>query len=507
MNVGRENMRETILEVKNVSKRFPGVLALDKVNFVLGKGEVHSLIGENGAGKSTLMKILLGVYKPDSGEIFYKGEKRNFTGPHDALTSGICMIHQEVSLIPTIDVAENIWIGREKRFLRGGLIDTKLRRKQAQELLDKWGIKLDIKKRVSTMSMAEMQLVEIARALSYDPEVIIMDEPTSSLAEAEITVLYSIIRRLSKSGVSVVFISHKLEEIFEISEKVTVFRDGKFIGTKDVNDITMNQLISMIVGREVDKVFERTSGEIGEELLRVEGLTRKGVFSSIDFNLHKGEIIGFSGLVGAGRTEIARAIFGADKIDSGKIFINGKAVEINSPKMAVNNKIAMVSEDRLHEGIFANLSTGLNITMVAIYKILSRMRFLSSGKERRISNEMIKRLNVKVSTASQPIRLLSGGNQQKAIIARWLLSDPEILILDEPTRGIDVGSKSEIYKLISDLADRGLGIILISSEMPELLNLSDRIYVIRDGRIVSEYTHKEADQEKLIKDAFGTVEQ
>ncbi|MDR1706544.1 MAG: sugar ABC transporter ATP-binding protein [Prevotella sp.] len=491
--------------MKDISKRFPGVQALDKVSFELKQGEVHALIGENGSGKSTLMKTLIGLYHADAGQIFLKGEEVFFRNPADALKHRISMIHQEICLVPTLSVAENIWLGREEKFTQGGIINKKQRDKLTQNLLHELNMDLDPNTIVKSISVANMQLVEIARAISCEAEIIIMDEPTSALAEKEIEVLYKIVNKLKNSGVTIVFISHKLEEIFNICDRVTILRDGKYIGTKLCSEIDLEHLVHMIVGYELSELFPKEQIEIGDVILEVKGISDGKVLNDVSFNLRKGEILGVWGLMGAGRTEIMRTIFGIDKAKSktgGTILLHGKRVRINSPSHAIKVGFGMVTEDRLHTGIFANMSVLKNITLC---KLSSFMKFglLSKKIEMEQGTNAAKNYNVKAGSMNQPIGSLSGGNQQKVILARWLMLKPDILILDEPTRGIDVGSKSEIHKQIGQLVKEGISIILVSSEMPEVLGISDRILVIREGRVAAEYDTKIATKEQLIKSAFG----
>ncbi len=496
---------EVILRMEHITKVFPGVRALDDVRLELHKGEVHALIGENGAGKSTLMKILLGLYPSDGGTITYKGREVSYSSPVEALAAGISMIHQEISLVPTMDVAENIWLGREKRFRKLGVLDVKARYRATSELLERLGIKLNPRARVQRLSIAQMQLVEIARAVSYDADIIIMDEPTSALTDTEVELLYRIIRDLSAGGVGIIFISHKLEELFEVCDRVTVFRDGKYIGAHDCASLTKPDLINMIVGRQMTDMFPKQKANIGEVVLRAEHLKSAGVLNDVSFEVRAGEILGFAGLMGAGRTEIMRAIFGIDKLDSGRVILDGRALHIRRPEDAVRQGIAMVTEDRLRMGSIHALSVMANATIAVFYRLCNRLGFYRKADEARMFEDARHRLAIKCSSRKQPISQLSGGNQQKAIIARWLLTNPRVLILDEPTRGIDVGSKSEIHRLISGLAAEGLAIILISSEMPEILGMSDRILVVREGRIVHEAMREGATQENLISHAFGVA--
>lgn len=498
-------MQETILEMRNIVKVFAGVHALNGVQFKLNKGEIHALIGENGAGKSTLMKILLGVHKADEGEIYLRGEKVCFHSPSEALKNGISMIYQEISLVPEMDVAENIWLGREKLFMTAGMISRKKRMEATQKLLCELGIDLKPNAYVKDISIAQAQLVELARAVSYNSDIIIMDEPTSALTTKEVEILYSIVRKLAQEGKSIVFISHKLEEIYEICTKVTVLRDGTYVATENSEDLPMDKLISLIVGRKQDKVYEKANYAKEKVLLEVQNLGCEGVFSDVSFQIHEGEVLGFSGLMGAGRTEIMEALFGLRKLTSGKVILDGQEVHIKSPKDAVALGIGMLTEDRLRSGAIHTLSVMQNATIVELPKLASKLGVYSHKKEENFFEDAAKTFEVKYGKPTDRIGTLSGGNQQKVLFARWLSTNPRILILDEPTRGIDVGTKGEIYKLIEKLASQGMTILLVSSEMPELLSLSDRINVVREGRIVYTCSREEATQETLIAHAFGVV--
>lgn len=499
-------MSEMILNMKGIVKVFGGVHALSGVEFDLKEGEIHALIGENGAGKSTLMKILLGLYQADAGEIILKGKKVKFKSPAEALKSGISMIHQEISLVPEMDVSENIWLGREKKFRKNGLISKKQMTMETNKLLEKLDIQIDSSKRINELSVANMQLIELARAVSYESDIIIMDEPTSALTNKEIEILYRIVRQLSSQGTAIIFISHKLEEIYEICERVTVLRDGTFVATKKSVDIPMEQLIAMIVGRNNSQAFVKDCYTKDEVILEVKNLTKKGVFKDINFEVRKGEVLGFSGLMGAGRTEIMEAVFGMNPADSGEIYYKGEKIENKTPAQAVKHKIGMVTEDRLRTGAIATLSVMKNETLVALNSLANTVQMYSHKTEKEFFERSANEFDVKYSSPNELIGQLSGGNQQKVIFARWLSTKPEVLILDEPTRGIDVGSKNEIYRLISKLAEQGMAILLVSSEMPELLALSDRIHVVREGQIVLSCTQKEATQVKLISYAFGVQE-
>lgn len=497
---------EELLRLEGITKYFPGVTALDNVKLDIRKGEVHALIGENGAGKSTLMKIILGIYPPNAGTIYYKGKAVHFASPTDALDAGISMIHQEISLVQTLSVAENIWLGRESKFSRCGFMNLKARSKATKQLLHDIGLEhLKPEETVKNLSVANMQLVEIARAVSYNSDLIIMDEPTSALTSVEIDLLYKIIRGLSAKGVSIIFISHKLEEIFEVCQRVTVFRDGQYITTKNCSEINQDELIKYIIGRELNDMFPKLPAEIGPPVLEVRNFSGKA-FQNVSFQVRAGEILGFSGLVGAGRSEIMRAVFGIDPHTGGEVLIDGKAVSIRDTKEAVNCGIGMITEDRLRMGAIHCLSVLANTTISYFDKICNKLGFYRPAKENEAFQSIANKVSIKYSSLKEPISQLSGGNQQKVIISRWLLTNPKVLILDEPTRGIDVGSKSEIHRLISTLAQNGMAIILISSEMPEILGMCDRICVVRGGQIVHECMRENATQEILIQHAFGVKE-
>lgn len=494
---------EILLSVNKVSKSFPGVKALREVDFYVKKGEVHALIGENGAGKSTLMKIILGKYSMTSGSMTFKGKPYRPASPHDALSQGVSMIHQEISLVPTLSVAENIWIGREQRFSRvKGFYNKQAQRMAAADILRQLGLNLDPDAEVARLSVAEMQMVEIARAVSYDADIVIMDEPTSALTSAEIDKLYEIIADLKRRGKSVIFISHKLEEIFRICDSITVFRDGQFIARHDAAEITQSQLVSLMVGREMKDVYPKTKVSIGPPVLEVKRFNRAGKFSDVNFTVHAGEILGFAGLVGSGRTEMMQALFGIDPKDSGEVYVHGKRVEICNSTQAIRHKLSMVTEDRLRRGAIHLLPVQYN-TSIAYLPGICRKGFINKAQEVEDCTDMVRKLSVKTPSLQTEMTLLSGGNQQKVIIGKWLLTEPDVLILDEPTRGIDVGAKAEIYRLIGQLASQGKAIIMISSELPELMGISDRIHVVKGGRIVAEYSRSEFDSEKIMMSAFG----
>lgn len=494
---------DIILQMKHITKRFPGVTALDDAALELRRGEVHAVIGENGAGKSTLMKVLLGLYHADEGSIVYNGKQVRFHGPADALHAGISMIHQEISLVAPMSVAENIWLGRENLFLKMGLLNRKARIERTHRLLESLDIHVNPEAVVSSLSVAQMQLVEIARAVSYEPQIIIMDEPTSALTSTEVQLLYGIIRKLSADGITIVFISHKLDEIFELCQRVSVYRDGRYIATRDCDQLLMDELIEMIAGRKLDQMFPKMKAEIGDVVLKVSHYCKEGVFHDINFEVRRGEILGISGLMGAGRTEILRAVFGIDSHDAGELFLEGERISVHSPEDAVRHGIGMVTEDRLRLGAIHTMGVLENTTMAAFQKVCNRFGMFRPKNELALFDSVKDKVMVKYSSPHQLVGQLSGGNQQKVIIARWLLTDSKVLIFDEPTRGIDVGAKSEIHRLISQLACDGMAVIMISSEMPEIMGMSDRILVVRDGRIVYETPRETATQERLMAEAFG----
>lgn len=495
--------QETVLEVRALSKSFLGVKALDKVDLLGKRGEVHSVIGENGAGKSTMMNLILGDLQKDEGTIILKGKEVHFKSPAEAIASGISMIHQEISLIPTLTVAENIWLHREDRFMKAFLIDNKARLEETKKLLgDKLNIDINPNELVGNLTVAQCQLVELARAVSCDSDIIIMDEPTSSLSDKEVNILFDVIRALKAEGTAIIFITHKIEELLGICDRVSVYRDGHYIGTRDCAETTRDELISMIIGRELTEQYPVIDASKGEVVLEVKNLCGAD-YTNISFHVKAGEIIGFSGLVGAGRSEIMRGIFGIDHCLSGEIWLNGEKVNIRSPKDAVNLGMAMVTEDRRDYGIIKTASVKDNMSLAALSKFCSKIGIIKRGIEEKAVSEMIHDMTVKVANKDMLITSLSGGNQQKAIIGRWLMTAPKVLILDEPTRGIDVGAKSEIYSIIGELAKQGMAIILVSSEMPEILGMSDRIFVIRNGKIAAECAREEATQELLGKHALG----
>lgn len=494
---------EYILEMTNISKEFPGVKALDNVTLKVKKGTVHALVGENGAGKSTLMKCLFGIYHPDQGEIILEGKHVHISEPKVAINHGISMIHQELQPVLQRNVMENIWLGRfpRKRYGLFKFVDHKEMFERTQKLMEELEIDIFPTTIVGKMSISKIQLMEIAKAISYNSKIIIMDEPTSSLTENEVEHLFRIIQKLKTRGVSIIYISHKIDEIFRIADEVTIMRDGKIVGTWQVNELSSDIVISKMVGRELTNRFPPKNNKPGDVILKIENLTSSmpNSFKNVSFELRKGEILGIAGLVGAQRTEVIEAIFGLRSIKSGKIYINGQEVCIHSPVDAKKYKIALLTEDRRLTGIFPELSVLENTTIASLWKFLKWYYLLNDKKRIEEVEKYIKLLRIKTPTSRVQIKNLSGGNQQKVLFARWLLTEPEILLLDEPTRGIDVGAKYEIYTIIAELARQGKGIIMISSEMPEILGMADRILVMCEGRVSGIIDGKEATQENIMR--------
>lgn len=486
-----------VLELRNIVKLFPGVRALDGMSFKARPGAVHVLCGENGAGKSTLMKVISGEYQAEQGEVIYKGKVLGKRSILETMQMGISMIHQEMNPIEGMTIAENIYLGREPQRIKG-FVDYKKMNSDTQKLLDSMNIPYKATQKMGEISIAGQQQVEIAKAISTNANVIIMDEPTSAIADAEVETLFGQIARLKKQGVAILYITHKMDEIFRIADDVTIIRDGMWIETKAASELTVDEIITQMVGRKVENLFPAPHTEVGNVALEVRSLGSKGVFQDISFKVRRGEIVGFSGLVGAGRSEVMRAVFGLDSHDAGQIFVDGQEVKIKCSGDGIKCGIAMVTEDRRAEGIIPIRSVRENISL-AFIDHMARIKLVNKKEELEKTDEQIKKLRVKVSSPKQEIRTLSGGNQQKAILAKWLLGDTKILILDEPTRGIDVGSKAEIHKLMCECAESGMAVIMISSELPEVLGMSDRVIVMKEGRITGELKREEATQESVMK--------
>ncbi len=486
--------------MQHIRKTFPGVIALDDVSFALRAGEVHILLGENGAGKSTLMKILSGAYQKSDGEIRLNGQVVEIKSPKHARGLGIGIIYQELNLVPQLSAAENIFLGREP--MRFGLIDRSQMEQEASQLLHELGIAIDVRRPVRELSIAAQQMVEVAKAISLNARILIMDEPTSALTEREISELFARIRQLKATGVSIVYISHRMEELFAIGDRVTVLRDGKNVGTYNIADVTKAELIRLMANRELTNQFPKVRAAKGAEALRVEHLNRNGVLKDISFTLYRGEVLGIAGLLGSGRTELARAIFGADKIDSGQIYRNGQLQPIHSPQQAIQCGIGFLTEDRKTQGLVLALSVKDNICLPSVEKF-SRFGLVNGNEENRAAQSYVNELRIKTPSIRQLAVNLSGGNQQKVVLGKWLCSQAEIFIFDEPTRGIDVGSKAEIYELINQLTANGVAVLMISSELPEILGMSDRILVMHQGCINGEFAAEDATQEKILRCALG----
>lgn len=489
---------EVVLRLKNITKTFPGVKALDNVHFEVRKGTVHGLMGENGAGKSTLMKIIIGIFQPDSGDIEYKGKPLHINNTADALNAGISMIHQELSPIPEMTVAENIFLGREPR--RFGIVNEARLYEQTEKLLRDLEIHINPHTKMKDLSTAYIQMVEIAKAISYDSDLIIMDEPTSAITDREVAQLFKMIKHLKEKGVAIIYITHKMDEVFEITDECTIFRDGHYVGNEQSENLTSQDLITMMVGREVNQIFPKDNhNNFGDVILEVKNLSCKGKFENVSFQVRRGEILGFAGLMGAGRSEVMETIFGMTPKTSGDIYIQGKKVEINSPKHAINHGIGFLTEDRKRTGLFLPLSVADNTIMSDLKTYDNKVKLLDEKRINHNCESQREILKIKTPSIQQIINNLSGGNQQKVLIARWLLMDPDILIIDEPTRGIDVGAKSEIHKIMSELSKNGKAIIMVSSELPEVMGMSDRIMVMHEGKLTGEVAGIEATQEKIME--------
>jgi len=493
-----------MIKLEKISKRFPGVLALDEVKLAVGVGEIHALLGENGAGKSTLLKILSGAQPADEGTIHINGKKVRFQTPHDAQDAGIATIYQEFTLFPALSVADNIFAGRELR--KHGFVDHRAMRRDASAIIQRLGLDIDPQKKASSLSVGEQQLVEIARALSMDAQLIIMDEPTAALSRREIDQLVVIMRDLRSRGVSIVMVTHRLNEVFEVCDRYTVLRDGKYIESGDVAKVDEEHIIKTMVGRSMQSLFERRNGATpGETALEVRNLSSSSSLASasvhltdISMNVRAGEIVGLAGLVGAGRTDFARILFGENLGITGEILVDGKPVKINSPRDAIRNRIALVPEDRKQQGLFLDLPCKDNVTISNLERI-SRKGIISQGKEMTLVNSYVQEMAVKLADIKQPIKSLSGGNQQKLLLARWMATNPKILIVDEPTRGVDIGAKVEVHRLLFEMAERGVAVIVISSELPEVMSVSDRIYTFCEGYLTGEVPGSDCSEEMLMR--------
>ena len=493
-----------LLRMVNIDKSFPGVQALRAVNLNVGPGEVHALVGENGAGKSTLMKCLIGLYPPNGGEIFFDGKKIENYNTAQALNMGISMIHQELSPILYRPIMENLWLGREP-VNRLGLVDYKKMYQKSLDFLKEIDLNEDPRTLMVNLTVAKMQMVEIAKAISYNAKLIIMDEPSSALTEKEEAQLFKIIRKLKSAGTSIIYISHRLSEIISIADKVTVMRDGKDVGTENIDDVTLDQIITMMIGRTMNEMYPKIKTDIGETILEVKNLSHKKYFQNVSFEVHKGEIFGISGLIGAGRTEVIETIFGIRPKLSGEIRVNGKIVENNTPNDSINHRMGFLTEDRRGNGIFAVLGIDLNMAIPNYDKFLTKLGFINEKAVTESCEDYVDKILIKTPSLEQKIQNLSGGNQQKVLLARWLMTEPDILFLDEPTRGIDVGAKAEIYKLMTMLAAEGKCIVMVSSELPEVLGMSDRIMVMHEGKVTGILNNgPEVTQEVVMRYATGT---
>ncbi|WP_301171951.1 sugar ABC transporter ATP-binding protein [Brevibacillus nitrificans] len=495
-------MSAYLLEMKGINKSFPGVKVLSDVQLNLKSGELVALMGENGAGKSTLMKILGGIYERDAGTIIVKGETLEKMTPDIASSRGIAIIHQEMNLIPHLSVMENIFLGREYTYGKSGFVNWRKMRQETKRWLDQLAIKLDPDTLVGDLSVGQQQMIEIAKALSMQADILVLDEPTAALTNREIDALFDMIASLKEKGVGMIYISHRMEEIFQVSDRITVLRDGQYVGTVETAETNLDELVKMMVGREITDRFPKVEVQLGGERLRVENLNVKDKLSNISFSIKSGEIVGVAGLMGAGRTEMAKALFGLEKVREGQILVDGKPVRVTRPIDAISAGIALVTEDRKEEGLVLSLSVRENISLPNLQKV-SSLGVMKPSQEQVLSNDAIQRLFIKTAGGEQIVGSLSGGNQQKVVIGKWLAKKPKILILDEPTRGVDIGAKKEIYDIMNRLAQDGVAILMISSELPEVLGMSDRVLVMHEGRITGEFTREEATQEMIMRAATG----
>ena len=494
--------RAPVLALHGISKRFDATQALDGVSLTLYPGEVHALLGENGAGKSTLIKIVTGIYAPDAGTIAIAGEPVTLHSSADAQRHGLAAIYQEPAIFPDLNVAENVFIGHRQR---GPLVRWRTMYRDAEAILATLDVRLDPRTPASGLTVAAQQAVEIAKAISLDVRVLIMDEPTAALSAHEVERLFRQVRQLAASGVAVLFISHRLEEVFEIADRVTVLRDGRLISSRPRAEVTPQSAIRDMVGRDMSDFFARTEHAPGDPILRVEGLSREGAFSGVGFELRRGEVLGFAGLVGAGRTDVGLALFGIAPADEGRVELDGRSLAVRSPRQAMRHGLAYLSEDRRQLGLSLPQSVTANITLATLRRYVSRLRLLDAGAERAVADDFRRKLNIRTPSLDTPVEQLSGGNQQKTMLAKWLNTRPSVLILDEPTRGIDVGAKAEVHQIVDSLARSGMGIILISSDLPEVLAMSDRVLVMREGRQVGLFSRAEATEERVIGAAMGVA--
>lgn len=489
-------MSDYVLELKGITKIFPGVKALNNVQFQLKKGEVHALMGENGAGKSTFIKVITGVHKAEEGEMFLDGQKVDFKGPRDAQAAGIAAVYQHPTSYPDLSVAENIFMGHE--IIKNGMIQWKKMNEEATKLLEQLNADFKATDEMGALSVAQQQMVEIAKALSTNARIIILDEPTAALTKNESEELYRIVDKLKEDGVSIIFISHRFEDMYRLASRITVFRDSQYIGTYNVDGITNADLIKAMVGREIKDLFPKPEVQIGAEMLKIEGLSRMGYFKNVSFTVHAGEIVGLTGLVGAGRTEVVESVCGITKPDEGKVYLEGKPVQIKQPSDAMKQGIILLPEDRQKEGLIMTWGLGRNVVLPTMGKY-AKSGFNDEKKEREISKELLEEVDTKAVTIFDPASSLSGGNQQKVVVAKALGQEMKVVIMDEPTKGVDVGAKAEIYQIMGDLAKQGYAIILISSEMPEILGMSDRIIVMCNGKVTGELKRGEATQEGILE--------
>ncbi|WP_338655393.1 sugar ABC transporter ATP-binding protein [Sporosarcina psychrophila] len=491
-----------MIEMTGISKSFDGNSVLTNVEFSVKKGEIHALMGENGAGKSTLMKILTGIYARDTGEVKVRGKLVDFKNPKEAEHAGIAVIHQELNILPDLTVAENLFLGNEKTFGKSGILKTKEMNKKAKVILGELGLYVDVKTVARELSVGKQQIIEIAKAMSSNAEVIVMDEPTAALTEREIVSLFETIRALQSNGVSFVYISHRMEEIFALCDRITILRDGNYVGVKEIKETSFDEIVQMMVGRELGERFPERNATIGDVKLTASGLTRNGHFEDISFELRKGEVLGIAGLMGAGRTEVAQSLFGYKKLQKGTISLNGKPVKISSPLQAKKLGFGYVTEDRKSEGLIVDFSVKDNLSLTNFNKVSSN-GIIKANEEKVLYETMVKRLGVRTSGPNQAAKSLSGGNQQKVVIAKWLGIEPNVLILDEPTRGVDVGAKKEIYSIINELAEKGVAILMISSELPEIIGMADRVLVMHEGTLTAELQKAEMTQERIMHYATG----